>query len=200
MVPVTPRGERTREEILATATQVVLESGADHFSLREVARRAGLAPSALYNHFPNREAIILAIAMRALGALTAYLEGARPSTDAGQRLSSLSDAYLAFARERSAEYRLVFECLENPPTTWEQYLMVARPFTLIVEACNEGLESGQFADRSGSGPGGMAYALWALCHGHASLTARNLMHVEGDLDALARSGVDSLIAGYRRGA
>lgn len=200
MSAVTVRGERTKEEILAAATTVILESGPDSFSLREVARQSGLAPSAVYNHFENREALVNAVAMRALASLTVYLDAAPSTGSAATRLRALGRAYLAFARERDVEYRLVFECLETPATDWERYLVVARPFTLIVDACLDGLESGEFIDRTHTGAGGMAYALWALCHGHASLTARNLALVEGDLDALALAGIDALIAGYLKEA
>lgn len=195
MAAVTRRGARTHEEILLAATEVVLESGPDAFSLREVARRAQLAPSALYNHFPSREAIVQAIAMRALGELKAFLTTAPPSASAADRLRVLAGAYLAFARERSQEYRLVFECLENPPTPWEAYLQVAEPFTLIVDACRQGLESGEFRDPAGVGAGGLAYGLWALCHGHASLTARNLSHVDGDFDSFALTAIDNALLG-----
>jgi len=198
MVPPTPRGERTRDEILAAATGVVLESGPSAFSLREVARRAHLAPSALYNHFASRDALILALAQSALGTLKEYL-GAAPECDsAADRLRALGRAYFDFAAQRPQEYRLIFECLENPPTTWEAYLGVAEPFLLIVDACETGLASGEFVDRAGQGPGGMAYALWALCHGHASLTAHNLANVQGDLDSLATGGIEALLAGYRK--
>ena len=198
MVSPTPRGERTRDEILAAATEVVLESGPSAFSLREVARRSKLAPSALYNHFANRDTLIVALAQRALGDLQAYLGRAPEPDDSAQRLRALGRAYIAFAREHPREYRLIFECLENPPTTWEAYLGVAEPFLLIVDACARGLDSGEFVDRCGTGAGGMAYAMWALCHGHASLTARNLSHVEGDFDALASAGIEALLAGYRK--
>jgi len=198
MVPPTVRGERTREEILVAATAVVLESGPAAFSLREVARRAQLAPSALYNHFPNRDALILALALRALGELTAYLESAEAGASASDRLRALGHAYLTFASDRPQEYRLIFECLENPPTTWEAYLGVAEPFLRIVDACAAGLATGEFVDHSGAGAGGMAYALWALCHGHTSLTSRNLKYVEGDFDALASAGIEAVLAGFRK--
>ena len=197
MSAVTRRGERTRDEILAAATSVVLESGAQAFSLREVARRAELSPSALYNHFSSREDIITAIALRALGSLSAYLAATEHHGSAADRLRALGAAYIRFSRERSSEYRLVFDCLENPATSWERYLAVAEPFTLIVGACAEGLASGEFVDRTGGGPGAMAYALWALCHGHAMLTSKNLHLVEGDLEGLALAGIDALLAGYR---
>ena len=198
----TKRGDRTRDEILAAATAVVLESGAERFALREVARRADLSPSALYNHFSSREDLIVAVALRALGALSTYLTTVPAGDTAAERLRGLGDAYIRFARERSAEYRIIFDCLENPATSWERYLAVAEPFTLIVGACADGLASGEFIDRSGTGSGGMAYALWALCHGHAMLTSKSLNLVEGDFDALALSGIETLLAGFatERGA
>jgi AcrR family transcriptional regulator len=196
MSAATPRGDRTHDEILTAATAVVLESGPDAFSLREVARRANLAPSALYNHFPSREALVVATAVRALGELKAYLDGAPAGDSAASRLRALGVAYSVFATERVNEYRLIFECLENPPTNWETYLAIAEPFRLIVDACATGLESGEFVDRAGVGAGGMAYGMWALCHGHASLKSRNLAHVEGDFDALASAAIDSVLAGW----
>jgi AcrR family transcriptional regulator len=196
MTPTTPRGDRTRDEILEAATAVALESGPDSFSLREVARRAKLAPSALYNHYESRDALISAIALRALGEVKAYLGKAPEDGSAADRLRALGAAYSRFARERANEYRLIFDCLENPPTTWETYLAVAQPFMLIVDAVATGLSDGEFVDRTGVGPGGMAYGLWALVHGHASLTSRNLARVQGDFDALATAAIDSMLVGW----
>ncbi|NTU72273.1 MAG: TetR/AcrR family transcriptional regulator [Coriobacteriia bacterium] len=198
MAASTTRGERTRDEILSAATQVVLESGPDSFSLREVARRADLAPSALYNHFANREALIIALAFRALGALGGYLSAVPECPTATERLERLGLAYRAFAREHPQEYRLVFECLQNPPTDWTTYITVADPFLVIIGACEAGLASGELHDTHGVGAAGMAYALWTLCHGHASLTARNLAYVDGDFEALAAAGVTSMLAGFRK--
>jgi len=195
----TARGEQTRDAILVAATEVVLEAGPDKFSLREVARRAGLAPSALYNHFPNREAIIQATAVRALGELRASLGTAPEGMTAADTLRGLARAYLSFAEHHVAEYRLIFECLENPPIPWEAYLAVAEPFTLIVEACRRGLEAGEFSDRNGVGAGGLAYGLWTLCHGHASLVSRTLVLVDGDFGTLALAAIDTFLGGLAAG-
>lgn len=190
------RGERTREEILAAATEAALAAGTGDVSLREVARRAGLVPSALYNHFPDKEALIAAVAMRALGGLSSHLGAIPDDQPASRRLEMLADAYLRYAAERPAEYRLIFDCLENPPVPWEHYLQVAEPFTLIVRACADGVRAGEFT--SGVDPGAMAYALWSLCHGHASLTSRALARVEGEFDTMAADAVVTLIRGYTK--
>ena len=48
----------TREEILAAAREVLLERGAADLSLREIARRAGFSPGALYKYFDNKDDVI----------------------------------------------------------------------------------------------------------------------------------------------
>jgi AcrR family transcriptional regulator len=195
----TNRGERTRDEILSAATAVVLESGPEAFSLREVARRAVLAPSALYNHFPSREELIAALARRALDDLNAYLANAGSGTTRSDSLRALGGAYLRFAAEHPNEYRLIFDCLSTPVAGWDHYVAVARPFTLIVEEVAQGLADKEFLDAAGIGPGGMAYALWALLHGHVSLQGRHLALLQGeDFDRFVAAAIDSLLDAWTR--
>jgi len=51
------RGERTRESILAAAQQLFVQQGYHGTSMRQIAGRAGIALSSLYNHFPNKEEV-----------------------------------------------------------------------------------------------------------------------------------------------
>lgn len=191
------RGEQTRTHLLDAAAEVMIESGPEGFSLREVARRAGLAPSAVYNHFANREELVIATAIAAVGQLCAALAPHREGTPVVERLTCLARAYVGFAARHPVHYRLIFDCLPNPPGTWEHYLQVAQPFTWIVEACEAGVASGEL-DGTRARPDAMAYALWTLCHGHASLTARHLSTVDGPFDELFATSVNTLLSSYRK--
>lgn len=51
------KAERTRQSILQAAYEAFLEKGYAATSIREIAKRTGLALSSLYNHFENKEAI-----------------------------------------------------------------------------------------------------------------------------------------------
>lgn len=55
------KGERTRTAILDAAYDLFVEQGFAATSMREIARRAGLAPGSLYNHFASKEEIFGAI-------------------------------------------------------------------------------------------------------------------------------------------
>ncbi|MAG95507.1 MAG: TetR/AcrR family transcriptional regulator [Alphaproteobacteria bacterium] len=55
-----PPAER-RDEILGAAREVFAERGYQKASMREIARRAGITPAALYYHFENKEDLLIII-------------------------------------------------------------------------------------------------------------------------------------------
>jgi AcrR family transcriptional regulator len=106
-----PRQERSRqrvETILEVALALVVEHGAEALAMREVARRAGVQISSIYQYFPSKSAIIRELAQRdlarvrlllqdALAGLMADHDGAPPVAAAVQRLV---DAYFAHYRDQ----------------------------------------------------------------------------------------------------
>src|SRR4029450_3660722 len=50
-----------REHILDAATRVFAAKGFDRATIRDVARRAGVADGTIYNYFPNKAALLLGI-------------------------------------------------------------------------------------------------------------------------------------------
>jgi AcrR family transcriptional regulator len=56
-----PRGEQTREDILAAAHRLFLESGYHGASMRQIAQEAGIALGGIYNHFESKEEIFVTV-------------------------------------------------------------------------------------------------------------------------------------------
>lgn len=56
-----PRVEQTRERILAAALELFQAHGYHGTSMRQIAGRAGIALGGIYNHFPSKDAIFLAV-------------------------------------------------------------------------------------------------------------------------------------------
>ncbi len=52
-----PKGGRTRQAVLEAAYDLFLEQGFAATSMRQVAKKAGVALGGIYNHFPSKEAI-----------------------------------------------------------------------------------------------------------------------------------------------
>jgi len=187
------RHERNRTEILAAARRLVVERGVDALSLREVARRAGYAPAAVYTYFESREALIAAVGSDATTSMAAYLEAVPRDGSARERLVALADAYVRFAAEEPERYRAAFGRLSVALPSWAEFARVAEPFTLIVEAFAEGIADGEFT--SPEGADAMALGLWTLVHGAADLRSVFLSAYAAEVDRAARESVVAYLKG-----
>jgi AcrR family transcriptional regulator len=106
-----PRQGRSRqrvETILEVALALVVEQGAEALAMREVARRAGVQISSVYQYFPSKAHIIRELAKRNLARVRLLLQdevqrlltdhdGAPPVAEAVERLV---DAYFAHYRDQ----------------------------------------------------------------------------------------------------
>jgi len=81
--PRQPRSAETVASILEAAAQVLEAAGFEGFNTNAVARRAGVSIGSLYQYFPNKEALTIALIRR---------ETERFQTDAVQALEEASGA------------------------------------------------------------------------------------------------------------
>lgn len=84
-------GQVTAQRLLDAATAVCVERGLEGSTLPLIAERAGVSPTAVYNHFHSREELLYAAAVRALDQITAVAQ----QTGRGERpLQAIAMAYL----------------------------------------------------------------------------------------------------------
>lgn len=148
---------------LVTSAVALLEQG-EPYSMRAVARHAGVSPTAPYRHFPDRGALDSAVAVEGFTELGAELREriATRSTDEppAETLAALGSAYVEFALRRPAVFRLMFgnEC---DPEDSDR----VRASRSLHEFLGRTLEE-LLPDRASPE---LATALWALAHGLAFL-------------------------------
>lgn len=96
---------------LVDAARRILESdGPNALSLRAVAREAGVSPAAPYHHFKDKNELLDAVAMEGWDALGAALAEARDKAGPdGIVIAELGVAYVCFARDNPALYRVMYE-------------------------------------------------------------------------------------------
>ena len=80
----------TRRNLLDAARNAVREEGASSLSLRDVARRAGIVPSAVYRHFESRDALLTQLILDAYTGLAEHLEAEGDVVRRGQRLTRVN--------------------------------------------------------------------------------------------------------------
>lgn len=94
---------------LTNATlEMLADNGLQDISLRAVARRAGVSATAPYRHFADKEALFAAAARTGFERLRARLLAADASASGTAAIAAQGAAYVAFALEQPALFRLMF--------------------------------------------------------------------------------------------
>jgi AcrR family transcriptional regulator len=157
-----------RRALIETALTMVTQEAAWNFTLREVARRAGVSHAAPYNHFAEKSALLAEVAALGFQALRRAMERAtRRRRSSRQALLGIATAYVRFGVEHPAHYRLMFgpELAEK-----ERYPVLKQASDATFAALTSVLERGQAAGdvRPGS-VFDQALAAWSLVHGLTTL-------------------------------
>jgi AcrR family transcriptional regulator len=107
-----------RDALIASATRIVSERGYQALRVRDLAQDVGCALGAIYNVFPDLDALIIAVKARTLDALDAEIDrrsgavdgrGLAPRRSAIGQLAGLARTYLAFATAHPRQWQALFE-------------------------------------------------------------------------------------------
>ena len=122
-----PRGTRLprrarRNQLLGAAQEVFVAQGYHAAAMDDIAERAGVSKPVLYQHFPGKLDLYLALLDQHCEALLEAVRSALASTtDNKQRVAATMDAYFAYVEEEGGAFRLVFESdLTNEPAVSER--------------------------------------------------------------------------------
>lgn len=189
-----------RHALLASARELAADR-IDGFSLREVARRAGVSHAAAYNHFADRAALVEALVIEALAALRDELRSAAAtSEDVIVRLERIGAAYVSFAYRHPAEFRFMWRpeyCVAKPGSGDGEALRSASRAAchVLVSAIAAALESGKLAGDAET----FVLTAWSAVHGLAALLVDGPQREEGltlaQVELRARGLTGTLIAG-----
>src|SRR5881397_1178355 len=96
---------------LVDAARRLLEAeGPSALSLRAVAREAGVSPAAPYHHFKDKGELLLAVAQEGWMELgEAIAESRRRASTPAEEMTEIGVAYVCFAREHPALYRIMYD-------------------------------------------------------------------------------------------
>lgn len=98
-----------REQIVASALQVMGENPDKHLHIKDIAQRMGLAPSALYRHFRNRDAIMSAILDLIRTKLYSNIETVRQASEGAEaRLRELLERHIQLIKSEHGIPRIIF--------------------------------------------------------------------------------------------
>lgn len=168
-------GERLSRDIVEAATALLDETGsAAGVTLRAVARRVGITAPAIYPHFGDPQAILLAVVQEEFGRLREHLRAALDAApdDSVARLEAWCHAYLQYARDRPHRYAVLFGGVWKAERAVQEETVAPADVSELgrdtLDDLTGALRRCVDEGRSGStDPGADAVALWVGLHGLA---------------------------------
>ena len=182
-----------RQALLAAAETELAERGGEGFTLRGVAKRAGVSHAAPAHHFKDTNAMLTALAASAAERFAGALRDrqARAAGDARSRLVAIGVGYVEFALGNPALFRLMFG--SQRPDARDPHLdhHASAAFMILVEGV--GALRGDDPLASARGRADVA-AAWSVVHGIANLLIAGRMgFIKPMLDADFEATVAAIV-------
>jgi AcrR family transcriptional regulator len=200
-VHVSPALENTKAQLLTEARDLFLEVGIARFSLREVARRAGVSAAAVYRHFDDKEALFGDVCTMGLEIFYSYLVKALAGKTPRARLDLCSAQYMKFGLEHPRDYRLIFmgdrEQYQEFSVAKELSVQDRGPtFQFLMDRVRECMEAKIVKDADIEET---AATIWAHVHGLVSLRLAGQLGNLSDAKfaKFYAASTDKLIAGLK---
>lgn len=116
-----PRSER-RAQLLEAALEAFVGSGYHAAAMDDIAERAGVSKPVLYQHFPSKLDLYLALLEQSCDQMIDQVRQALEATEDNKlRVAATIDAFYAYVANESGAFRLVFESdLTNEPAVRDQ--------------------------------------------------------------------------------
>jgi AcrR family transcriptional regulator len=187
-----------RAALVAAAFCVLRERGLEGLTLREVARRAGVSHAAPYHHFTDRAALVATLVETSLLELGECMRAAAASApdDPEARVRALGVAYVRFAVEDPAPFRLMFRPELRRAGGERLEAAGDASYRPLLEAIADGVARGSFVAGDVEDLG---LAAWAAVHGLATLLLdgplRDRLDEPVAVDAAVAAVVDGIVGG-----
>lgn len=158
-----------RRALIEAARVIIVRDGAQALSLRGVAREAGVSPAAPYHHFKDKQELVLAVGKLGFEELGEAMEVEinRIGGTVNDRITAIGVAYVLFARDNPALYRLMYDCSRNmeslPP---EMHENEHSAYALVRNAM---IEAGRASADNDIDVELATVAAWCVAHGIAEM-------------------------------
>jgi AcrR family transcriptional regulator len=181
-----------RTALLAQAERTVREHGVQDLSLRELARAVGVSHGAPRRHFPDRQALLDALAEAGFARLGDELRGAVDGAgeDFQARLRATAAAYVRFATRDAALLELMFAG-KHREQSGALHAAADRAFSVILELIEQGQADGALEQGE---PERVGLVLFATIQGIAALLTSGIVHAE-QLDELVTDAIAHFLRG-----
>ena len=165
--------------LIQAALRLVRQKGARGFTLNEASRNAGVSVSAPYNHFKDKNTLLIEIVLLGNSTLEKELRAAADTVEpVKERLLAVFSAYVAFAQRHPDMFAVMFQSGIDKTPYPEVHTSAAKAFAVASELAAQIEPSRALAEQ-------LALATWTMAHGFATLSLEGALGRVGTLEAVA---------------
>ncbi|WP_075185396.1 TetR/AcrR family transcriptional regulator [Teredinibacter haidensis] len=179
--PTRPQGSyhhgNLKEALVDAYFELLKTIPAEKLSLRKLASQVGVAPTAVYNHFSDKDALMSEIELRCIKHFTAYLRSnSCAEEEPEKRICNLGRAYFQYSVDHPKYFELVFLDETSEESITEELLAAGMAAETEVRdvICalleKHGVETSQYNTGLGT------FACWSMAHGVSLLAAKHVNH------------------------
>ncbi len=165
-----PQSHRAQLEdaILEAARDFLAKGGVDALSMRAVAERVGVTATAIYHYFKNKQDLVDRVVRMGFERFGEYLERGMRAHPKGslRRIQALGEAYLRFALENQAHFRVIFSIQPRHEQAVAD-LPEGGGYHLLRQSIVDAMHAGNLRRAD---PDLMSMYLWSSVHGLVTLT------------------------------
>lgn len=180
--------------VIETAQAMLQEEKGWQFTLREVARRAGVSHAAPYKHFPDKSALLAELATLGFDQLHREVDGTsgRHARASRTEFVAAAKAYIQFGTANPSLYRLMFSADVDKKAFRTLDEAAAGAFAVLTGILERGQDSGALKKQPVRA---QAAATWALLHGFT------LLAIDGQLlpDKVGAKPIDAVLTSLLEG-
>lgn len=184
-----------RAELLQAAHALVGEEGYEGLTIRKLAERVGYSAMSVYSYFPDKHAILLAIASDAFAELASRIQRDDPA-DPLEALKAMMRAYARFGLENPNEYRTVFmsdDPVFEPGKEPGEIRRQNPALQLLLQRVQACIDAGVMQGDTHA----ISTMLWTFGHGAVSLLITFSRYPFGERMAYVERCMDVMLAGIR---
>ena len=175
------------ETLLEESMAMIHEEGMSQFSLRKLAKRVGVSPTACYNHFSNMEDLLSAITEYIDARFTEAVEkGVEKSLSNPRNLMiELGKEYVSFFAENPFYFSYIFENTDKEiELTDLDFTSNYAPFVLFKNSAITVMKQANIPEEHYRNN---IVAMWAIVHGLAAMANMKSFKFNGDWKELTET-------------
>jgi AcrR family transcriptional regulator len=186
--------EEVRALILKAAWELVGNEGWQALSIRKIADAIEYSVPVIYDHFQNKEAILLEFTKRGFQCLSENLQKAKERYEASeQQLQAMAYAYWDFAFTNKAYYQLMYGLGMPSCETVKQVSEMSNFTELILQPIRTLISNGKHPEAD---PYLKLHTFWSMLHGLISIS---MMDKENSRDSLNTMVLKDFMTGFISG-